>query len=372
MTAYRMYSRAQPGRFEISLVHGKTQQETYPLFAMQHYLAKSEPKLMSQFIYTRRGRAWMARHAREFDVVHGLQGFHSTVVPCLEAQKHGVPSVVKFAVHGVELAEKSGVRGLLKMATRRRALVAQLSGVIAISHDIVEELLGYGIPEERIARIPNGVDTTAFAPPVDDAARSALRRELGWNDRPTIVFVGAISGRKRSHLLVEAVGLLRREGVDCQLVLAGPEQDTAYSTAMRERAKSLDIVDRVIWAGFSPNVAPIYRAGDLFALPSSSEGLPNAMLEAMASGLPAVGTRISGIVDLIAPGRTGQLVEPDPASIAGALKEFVTDLPGCRAAGSAAREFILQGYSVEAVLDAHERLFRGVMAGRPAAEAGMR
>jgi len=365
-----MYSRAQPGRFAISLVHGKTQQETYPLFAMQHYLAKSEPKLVSQFIYTRRGQSWMARHAREFDVVHGLQGFHSTVVPCLEAEKHGVPAVVKFALHGVELAEKPGIRGLLK-ATRRRALVAQLSGVIAISQDIVDELLGYGIPEERIARIPNGVDTTAFAPLADDAARAALRRELGWNDRPTIIFVGAISGRKRSHLLVEALGLLRREGIDCQLVLAGPEQDTAYSNAMRQRAKTLDIVDRVIWAGFSPHVSPIYRAGDLFALPSSSEGLPNAMLEAMASGLPAVGTRISGIVDLIAPGRTGELVEAEPASIASALRGFMTDLPRCRTTGAAAREFILKGYSVEAVLDAHERLFRAVMAGRPAAEAGM-
>jgi len=367
MTAYRMYAQAPPSRMAISLVHGRPDHDRLELFRDQVYLARARPTLLDQFRYVRAGRTWMHRHASEFDVVHGLQGFHSTVVPCLEAQRRGVPAAVKFAVHGVELAAKSGVRGLLRTAQRRRGLVAQLDAVIAISRDIADELLGYGIPDRIIARIPNGVDTKRFRP-ADDAERSATRARLGVRDMPTLLFVGAISGRKRPHLLVEAAALLARRGIELQILLVGPVQDEAYAKAMRDHAASASITDRVVWAGFAGDVSEHCRAADLFALPSSSEGLPNAMLEAMSSGLPPIGTRISGIVDLIEDGRNGRLVEPDAAEIADAIAAMLDDPCMAHAWGDAARRTILGGYGVEAVLDAHEALFRGLIAGRAPAE----
>jgi glycosyltransferase involved in cell wall biosynthesis len=371
MAAYRLYSSAAPGRFELTLVHGQLRQERLPLFKEQVLLREGGRGHYRQWRYVRAGCAWARKHAGEFDVVHGIQGFQATVSPCIEAQRRGVPAVVKFAAHGVELTVKPGLRRLLRVAERRRGLVRELRGVIAISRDIAAELRGFGVLERRIAMIPNGVDTRRFRPAADEAARSVVRAELGWPERPTVLFVGAICARKRPHLLVEALGRLAQRGSEAQLVLAGPEQEPEYADQMRRRAAMLSISDRLVWTGFCADPAPTYRAADLFALPSSNEGLPNAMLEAMASGLPAVGTRISGIVDLVREGETGRLVEPDADHIAEAIESLLSDQRARLAAGAAARRLVETSYGLDAVLEAHERLFHAVIAGRDAAEASL-
>lgn len=371
MTAYRMYSRAAPGRFDLTLVHGRADQERYPLFREQTFLRSSRLGFVNQLRYTLAGERWMRRNAGRFDIVHGIQGFHATVAPCAVAQACGVPAVIKFAVHRLELAEKPGLHRLLGIARRRRRMVAGMRGVIAISSDIAEDLRSAGIPDERIARIPNGVDDRQFRPVADEAERRRARLELGWPDRPTILFVGAICVRKRPHLVIEAMGALRRRGVEAQVIFVGPAQEPEYLASMQRRAEELRVTELLRWVGFTPEVAPLYRAADCYVLPSSSEGLPNAMLEAMASGLPAVGTRISGIVDLLGDGRAGTIAEADGEALADALAPLMQDESRRLAAGRAARELIERRYGVEVVLDAHERLFRNVLAGGDARDASL-
>jgi glycosyltransferase involved in cell wall biosynthesis len=239
---------------------------------------------------------------------------------------------------------------------------------VAISDAIFEELIGYGVPERRIARIPNGVDTDRFHPATDAADLKAARAELGWPDIPTIIFAGAITPRKRPHLLVEALAALRPSGIDAQLVLAGPVKDHVYGDQIRKIAAERKLSHRVIWTGFVPDLAPLYRAADFFALLSSNEGMPNALLEAMASGLPSVVTAIPGASDLVRNGEEAITVEPSISCVADALEQYIRSLALSRQHGLAARMRAVEKYSARRVLERHIRLYQRVIAGGDAAE----
>jgi glycosyltransferase involved in cell wall biosynthesis len=194
---------------------------------------------------------------------------------------------------------------MLGVQRRRRARLGRVSAVIAISGAIRDELLGYGFPRERIAEIPNGVDVERFRPLSDASERSRRRAELGWPDAPTVVFVGELSRRKRLHLIVEAIGRLAARRSEHRAVFVGPPLDAAYAEEMRVAARSLGVEDRILWLGHLEAPDLLLPAADVFCLPSANEGMPNAMLEAMACGLPTLGTRISGIVDLLGDERGG-------------------------------------------------------------------
>jgi glycosyltransferase involved in cell wall biosynthesis len=151
-------------------------------------------------------------------------------------------------------------------------------------------------------------------------------------------------------------------------VLLGPLTDAPeYVAHIRQRAKELGIEHQVIARGFTTNVAPAYRAADFFCLPSKNEGLPNAMLEAMASGLPCIVTPISGCVDLVEDGQNSRIVDGSPGAIAEAVGSYMTDSALAKAHEQAVRDRIVRQYSCEVVGDLHEALYRRLMTGQDAA-----
>ena len=367
MTAYRLYATAAPKRFLIDLAHGQPQQQRYELFQRQHLVSPLGGSHLSKLRFVLAGRRWIRRHAGEYEVFHGLQGFSLTVSPALAAQKTGLPAVIKLATHRSDLADKASWSSWLGLARRRRRAVARLSGVIAISRAIEQELLEYGIPESKVVFIPNGVDVNLFRPPRDDQEKTALRRGLGWADRPTVLFVGRLVRRKGPLLMLEAMARLKERAVDAQLVLVGPDGEADYMQQLRDAHARLGLGERVIWHGFTEDPSELYRAADVFALPSRSEGMPNAVAEALASGLPAVVTAISGSTDLIGEEQSrGRFIERDAASLSEALGDYLSDASLRQAQGEAARRWIVSHYSTAAVLDAHEALFRRIIAGQPA------
>lgn len=364
---YRLYSAASPGRFEVTLVHGLPEQRRYELFAAQHFLSPlpdyDEPPL-SRWSMTRRflkrADMFLKDHHGEFDVFHGLTGFLSTVQPALTGHRLGVPAVLFVANHGIDLQDTAPLQRILQMARRRQKMARQLDAVVAMSSAIANELRRCGIDTRRIARIPMAVDVNRFRPARDTAERTELRRELGWSDRPTLLFVGRIGRRKRPQLLIEAVGAAHEQGIDCQAVIAGPTADEEFLQEMRDRAAALNVSDRIIWAGFHEDPAPLYRAADVFALPSANEGMPAALVEAMASGLPAIVTRISGCEDLVTDNETGRFIEPTAEHIAAVWMEYLRNEPMCGAQGTAARRRAEQHHSTDRALDAYEALFRRI------------
>lgn len=337
------------------------------MFSAQHQIAPQIGVGLAAYQFLHAADAWLAENVRRFDVLHGLRAFHETVVPAFTAQKLGLPSVVKPAAHRADLADKASWRWIFGLPRRRREMLKTISGVIAISSAIAEELASFGIPERKIARIPNGVDTETFRP-ADAVERTQLRAELGLRDMPTLLFVGAVIPRKRPHLLVEAAAIARQKGVECQVVLAGPnDHDPEYTAQIRETAKSLKVDRTLIMPGLCRNVSSLYRAADMFILPSAKEGMPNAVLEAMASGLATIVTPFDGVGDVIAGQDHGLVVDASAETIAEAVVQYVTSPSRAADLGQAARQRAVDLFSAQAVLDAHEKMFRRIMTGADAA-----
>jgi glycosyltransferase involved in cell wall biosynthesis len=386
--AFRLYALPAARSLRVTLAHGYRDQAAHPeVFADQRFVAPAVKRAVVRVsgvpfphptravrhaAFIRAARRFVRERAGDYDVFHGLMAYDQTVRPAAEAQRRGLPALVKVAQQQAELAGKGGPRPLGRRIERRRALLGDLSGVIALSRAIGDELLEAGVPEGRIAYVPNGVDTARFRPVGSDVEKGEARARLGWADLPTALFVGAIIERKRPHLLVTALGLLARGGLDCRLVLAGPADDDAYAARLRTEARRHGVEDRLDWSPFRPDIEQLYRAADLFCLPSRGEGLSNAMLEAMASGLPVVCTEMSGTHEIFSGEEVGGIADPDPAALAAAMAPWLEDAAARARAGAAARLRAVGRFSAEAVLDLHERLFRHVVAGGLPAEVAPR
>lgn len=360
MSAYRMYRSGLPSHFDVDLVHGSVNQKKEPLFGQQFALPIARGNI-GQLRFQLAAAKLVPRIASRYHVFHGLQGFDVTVLPAVLAEKHGLPAVVKLAAHRSDLAAKGGLRGLLRRPRRRqRLIIDRISAVIAISTAIRDELRTYGIPERKISLIPNGVDTAVFRPCQNVHERTSVRKWLGWRDRPTILFVGGINRRKRPHLIAQAMLQMGARVRDVQLVLAGPVDDPPYLGEIRRAFSEARRREDLIQYPFTPDIAPLYRAADLFCLPSANEGMPNALLEAMASGVPCVVTDISGSSDLVTDGVTGRLTPPDPAVLASILYELITIPSAGASLAAAASQLISEKYSAYAVLNMHHELFAAI------------
>lgn len=361
MVAYRMYASA-PELGIVELAHGSGQQEQYDRFSATHHISSVSSRALDQAQFILRGRRWIRSNGERFDVFHGLQAFDLTVRPALAAMDLGIPAVVKVAGHRAEVAGARGWRRATGVAAQRRRVMRQLSAIIALSEEIEQELLLAGVPEKSVIRIPNGVDTAYFTPSKD---KNGYRDALGWPNRPTVTIAGGITARKRFEIAIKALRAAVRSGADCQLAVVGPIHDDEYSKSLHALAQRLDVYDRVIWSGFTTDMPSVYRATDVFVLPSAREGMPNALLEAMASGLPSVITGFSGATDLIIPGESGEIADPHETPIASAILQYLTDPALAHAHGVRARQHVEAKFSVTIVRRMYKELFSSLIAGRP-------
>lgn len=368
MSAFNLYSSDEQGRFSVTLVHGYEQQAKAAVFSKQVLLhSAASNKLSDALALHWKSKRWVSQHAKDFDVYHGLTAFE-TPVRCAEvAEKCGLPAVVKVAGHVSDLGARQGWRRLLGQTVRRRQVLNRISGVVAISDDIAQELLSYGLAESKIARIPNGVNCDRFSPRKDSARGDSLRERLNLPAGPLVAFCGGINKRKQPHLMLEAQRQLRKRGVECHMVFAGPFDDPEYLAYLRELASANGLERCITFLGVIRNPLELLQVADIFCLPSRLEGMPNALLEAMACGLPCVSTNISGVRDIILDNFNGKLVAQCPSEIALALEMYLNSEPLRLEHGTNARSRMLQNFSAEAVLEAHESLFRRIMAGKPAA-----
>jgi UDP-glucose:(heptosyl)LPS alpha-1,3-glucosyltransferase len=166
----------------------------------------------------------------------------------------------------------------------------------------------YGVPEEKIRRVYNGVDTTVFHPGVK-AEAAAVREELGLPlEEPLLVFAGMDFRRKGLDSLLQALQLLKHS--ETRLLVLGTGQETFY----QRLADQLGVGRRVLFAGRRQAIQRYYAAGDLFILPTIYEPFPNVNLEAMACGVPVLTSATAGGADIIEEGRNGYVVA-DPQAV---------------------------------------------------------
>jgi UDP-glucose:(heptosyl)LPS alpha-1,3-glucosyltransferase len=208
----------------------------------------------------------------------------------------------------------------LWVALRDRVMIGGLRfrRYVAVSNRVRDELMRYyGVPSERIAVIPNGVNLVRFTPQVTD--RDAMRRELGLRENcPLLLFVGHEFERKGLGPVLEALAQLDAETM---LVVAGAGEIERYT----RRAGALGVADRVLFLGARRDVERLYRMADVFVLPTSYETFSLVCMEAMACGTPVVACAVGGIEDYLEDGVNGWAVPRDGAAIAATLRQILSD-----------------------------------------------
>jgi len=221
--------------------------------------------------------------------------------------------------------------------------------VHAISSYLAARALRYGVRPETVTVIPNGCDPHLFDDPPSAEEQATLRRALGLEGTRVVVSVSRLVLKNGLDRLLQAFPAVVAAVPEAALLLVGEGEDRA---ALERQAELLGIAARVRFAGAVPHadVASYLRLGEVFARPSLSEGLGTAFLEAMACGLPVVGTRTGGIPDFLADGRTGLFCDPArPETIAAAMVRLLGDRTLARAVGQAGRTLVSERYRWEAV-----------------------
>jgi glycosyltransferase involved in cell wall biosynthesis len=227
---------------------------------------------------------------------HGIQLLHAHLAKAhLLAGLVGrlVDRPVFATVHGRQL-------GTLDLEVQRQ-MGSHLSVVCQPTY---YQALGLGVSRERLSCEPNGVDTGRYAPRPRTAA--GLRATLGLDaSTPLVGFVGRLSPEKGPEVALRAALLLRTRCPGARLVLVG---EGPMEADLRALAHRLGLADTVLFAGVRDDMPAVYNALDVLVSSSHSEAMPLALMEAMASGVPVVASRVGGVPDIVAHGETGWLV----------------------------------------------------------------
>lgn len=248
-----------------------------------------------------------------------------------------LPLVVSLHGSDVYLAEKQALSKRVARGVLRKA-----GAIIACSDDLRVRAIALGADPARCETVPYGVDTARFAP--DPAARLSVRQSVGLGPEHQVVFaLGRFVRKKGFEYLIDAVGQLAPRWPRLRLVLAGWGD---LEAELRSRINRAGLGDRAVLPGLVPHdeVAGWLAAADLVAVPSvrddagNVDGLPNVVLEALASGTPVVATRAGGIAAVIAHDHTGLLVdERDVAGLSASLARLLSDPDLGARVGAAAR-----------------------------------
>lgn len=214
-----------------------------------------------------------------------------------------------------------------------------------------------GFPPQQLASIPTGIDFQTFRP---RHSRQETRAALGLAEESwVILMVGVIRQVKRHEIALEALAALGGRVPNLVLLLAG---DGPREENVRRYAEELGVADRVRFLGHRDDVPDLLAAADCFILTSRSEGVPQAVTQALGSGLPVVATAVGGVPELVQDGVTGLLVPAEnPAAVADALARVATE-PGLAARLAAGGQAHAQvHFSLQAMIDATEALCAQVL-----------
>jgi glycosyltransferase involved in cell wall biosynthesis len=292
---------------------------------------------------------WLLRNGRKFDIVHVHLANLQADVAALATKLIRRPLYIKIACGGPpgEVSRVGKVAWLTRWFGLRHA-----DRVQALSGQIRDELLGIGVAPDRIIEIPNGIDLSHFAPATANdtqAAREKLDLPVGES---LILYAGRFASYKGIRELLAAWS-----GIDARqakLLLVGTT-DTHYALDPIESGPTVTVRD------WTSEIVDYLHAADVFVSPSYGDGMSNAVLEAMASGLPVIVSRVGATTTLVEDGREGLLVTPrDEHSLGRALVRLLDDGTLRRKLGAAAARK-MQAYSIIDVVDRIEAAYRVII-----------
>jgi glycosyltransferase involved in cell wall biosynthesis len=233
------------------------------------------------------------------------------------------------------------------------------------NRDNEREALECGVPHDRVHYLPNAVNTERYRPAAE-GEKAQVRAEHGWRaDAELCMYVGRLSAEKGVLELLQAWREIG--GTNRVLVLVGPDMPGPLDAGPAARRFVADhgLQDRVIFHGASTDAARLLRAADVYVQPSHYESFSNALIEAMATGLPAVGSRVGGMLDCIVDGQNGVLATPkDAADLAMKLRGLLDDPARAARLGASARQTVVDQFSEPIIMGRFAELFRKIAARR--------
>jgi len=230
-----------------------------------------------------------------------------------------------------------------------------------VSEDIMAELAARRIvPRAKLRVILNGINIDPFREHFD---RETFRKSIGVPTGALVVgTVGRLNEVKRQDLLLRAFAAVKAEHPAAWLLVVG---DGPLRDSLRELSCQLNIEKSVHFAGYQSHPERYLRMMDVFALTSRLEGLPLAILEAWAAGLPVVASAVGGVPDLVKHGRNGMLFAfADEKSLVGMLSELLRDASRRRELGDAGRQVVLSHYDLQRMALDYEQYYRDLLGHR--------
>jgi len=285
--------------------------------------------------------------AGSFDVVQTWI-FAANTYGRVAARLARVPVVV-VAEMAVDLWKGRGER----LVDRR--LSTWCDRLVGNSHAVVEFYRSLGVPEDRLAMIYSGVEDDE-APTIDPVA---VRAEFGFPpDAPLVLFAGRLAEQKRVDDLLKALDLIQHVQPDVRTLIAG---EGPLRQRLEETAQAYRLDGRVRFLGHREDVPRLLAAADLLVLPSSYEGLPNVVLEAMRFRKPVVATAAPGTTEVVEDGVTGLLVPiRNPPALAQAIRSVIADPALARTLGEAGRARVEAEFGVDLMVERFAALYEGL------------
>jgi glycosyltransferase involved in cell wall biosynthesis len=316
--------------------------------------------------------SYIYKNRAKYDVIHS-HGFIAQAN--LAARVTALPFVVKITNLNVDdpfaVSRRNMGRALLGLYRKASAVVA----TSPLLYDISNKMLIKGV---RVEHIPNGVDLNRFSPAIGKQ-RAVLRQQLGIDqDDMVLLFIGTICFSKGLDLLLKAMKqLVALDSPKVRLLVVGPDEYmrsfddpdpkvTQYAHHIRQEIETSNLRDIVKSEGQRNNVENYYKVADIFVHPSRREGQPNAIIEAMASGLPVVANCIEGITtEMIEHGHTGYVVNcEDSQLLAQTLKFLVDNKDLRRQLGDNARKSAIAAHDIRTVGERYMNLYHDIVCPR--------
>lgn len=301
---------------------------------------------------------FLLRKKNEYDILHIHGASLMTAFPCFVAKLLGKSVILKTTMLGaddpISLLQKARF-GPLQVYLFSFADVVIVTST-ALKNTVINSKLW---KKAKVLKIPNGVDTRKFYP-VSEQEKQILKRHFEFSTSKTIItFVGGISKRKGIDFLIEVWKVILKVRENVCLILVGPIEDEQIFRQIQAEFKPKQLAHNIQLLGKRDNVEQILKASDIFVFPSRGEGLPNALLEAMACGLPSVVLNIKGITsDIIDDGKDGYIVyEEDTTSFSEKLLELIDDNDLQNAMGKLARLKIEERFSLDWIAGEYIKLY---------------
>lgn len=298
-----------------------------------------------------------------FDIAH-FYGFKISAIGRFVVKLVSPHTLVMSGVRDVQVSTAGPGHWTTRAVVFAERLMSRpIDYYVANSRGAIQFLSKHGLPYRKLVYIANGIDLVEWKEPDYSETKFV----------PVIVSIARFVPKKRHLDLIHALSFLARSGMKFQCILIG---DGPTRQAMEQLAHKLNVADKVFFGGTvsRSGIKELLYKADIFVLPSLHEGMPGSVMEAMAAGLPIIGTDVNGINELVIDGKTGYLVPPkNPEALADRLALLMANPQARIAMGQYGRKRIAEEFTLDLMVERTEAFYRSAVTERASsAQAGLK